>query len=171
VRESAAEVEALQALLDRSDANAGHHLRMIFGGKNRIGASDLIAKLGGIFEMHLGTLSGGGAPLVAPIDGLFLHGKVFFGVPGTAVRARLLRRDARVSASYNEGSFAFIVHGSAVQVDDDSDEAQEMLEVCRELYVALYGPGWIKWQEERKRDYGGTDWSGWIQPRVMFAKG
>ncbi|MGH2760400.1 MAG: hypothetical protein ACRDKJ_12685 [Actinomycetota bacterium] len=170
MRETDAEIDGLQRLLDESDASAGEHLRLIFGGTNRLAANDLAAKLDGIFEMHLATLTVEGAPLVAPIDGMFLHGKVFFSVAGTAVRSRLLRRDARVSASYTDGSFAFIVHGKAIEVPDDSDAAKELLEVARELYVALYGPGWITFHEQRKRENRGRDWSGWIEPRVMFAK-
>lgn len=170
MREKPAEIEQLQQLLDQSDANAGDHLRLIFDGNSRLSAEELIAKLDGIFEMHLSTLSGSGAPLVAPIDGVFLHGKIFLSVAGTAVRSRLLRQDPRVSASYTNGSFAFIVHGRVVEISDESKAAKELLEVVTELYVAIYGPGWIKFREQRKRESKGGDFSGWIEPRAMFAK-
>ncbi len=170
VKETPAEIEQLQLLLDRSDADAGKHLRLIFGGANRLSADDLVAKLDGIFEMHLATLTSNGAPLVAPIDAVLLHGKVFFSVAGTAVRSQLLRHDPRVSASYTDGSFAFIVHGNVVEIADDSEAAKEFLEVARELYVAMYGPGWITFHEQRTREARGRDFSGWIEPRVMFAK-
>jgi hypothetical protein len=170
VRETSAEIENLQQLLDESDANAGEHLRLNFGGANRLSATELVAKLDGIFEMHFATLTREGAPIVAPIDGIFLHGKVFLSVAATAVRSRLLRRDPRVSASYTDGSFAFIVHGQAVEMPDESDAAREVLEVARELYVAMYGPGWITFHEQRKLEKRGRDWSGWVEPRVMFAK-
>ncbi len=170
MRETRAEVEQLQQLLDRSDANAGEHLRLIFDGASRLSADELITKLDGIFEMHLATLTGSGAPLVAPIDGVFLHGKVVFSAAGTAVRSRLLRQDPRVSASYTNGSFAFILHGDVVEVSDDSEAAKEFLEVARELYIAMYGQGWITFHEQRKRDAKGRDFTGWIEPRVMFAK-
>jgi len=169
MRESAAEVEDLQRLLDASDARAGDHLRSIFSAKERISAPDLITKLDGIFEVHLATLTASGAPLVAPIDAMLLHGRIFVGVPATAVRARLLRRDPRVSASYTDGSFAIITHGVGVEIEGGSDAALEALEVTRELYVAMYGQGWLKWSEERQRQ-NGRDWSGFIEPRVMFAK-
>lgn len=170
MRETPSEIESLQELLDASDANAGEHLRSIFGGANRLSATDLIAKLDGIFEIHLATLARDGSPLVAPIDAIFLHGKVFLGVPSSAVRSPLLRRDARVSASYTDDSFGLIVHGDAVEISEASDAGQEFLEVARELYVAIYGPGWITFHEQRKRDKPGRDWSGWINPRAMFAK-
>ena len=170
VRETPEEIENLQQLLDDSDTNAGDHLRLIFGGANRLSAGDLVAKLDGIIEVHLATLTRDGSPLVAPIDAIFLHGKVFVSIAVTAVRSRLLRLDPRVSASYTDGSFAFIVHGRAIEIPEDSDAAREFLEVARELYVALYGPGWLTFHEQRKRDQGGPDWSGWIEPRAMFAK-
>jgi len=170
VKETPDETARLQLLLDESDANAGGHLRLIFGGANRLSAKDLVAKLDGIFEIHLATLTRDGAPLVAPIDAIFLHGNIFLSVASTAVRSRLLRQDPRVSASYTDGSFGFIVHGTAVEVGDDSDAAKEFLEVARELYVAMYGPGWITFHEQRRRENRGRDWSGWIEPRVMFAK-
>jgi hypothetical protein len=82
VRETPADIEWLQQLLDRSDANAGKHLLRIFDGANRLSATGLVAKLDGIFEMHLATLSRDGAPLAAPIDAISLHGKVLFSSAG-----------------------------------------------------------------------------------------
>jgi hypothetical protein len=170
VRETPAEIETLQKLLDESDLNAGEHLRLIFGGANRLSATELIAKLNGIFEIHPATLTRDGSPLVAPIDAIFLHGKVFLSIASTAVRSGLLRRDPRVSVSYTDGSFGLIVHGVAIEIPDESDAAHEFLEVARELYVAMYGPGWITFHEQRRREKQGRDWSGSIDPRVMFAK-
>jgi hypothetical protein len=170
VRETAAEIQALQRLLDQSDANAGPHLRSIFG-KERAGADELIAKLDGIFEMHLAVLTADGSPVVAPIDAIFLHGRVFFGIPAPAVRTKLLRRDQRVSMSYTDGSFAIITHGVAVPVADDSTEGLEFEGVCKELYVALYGPGWLTFYESQKQQNAGqSGFAGYIEPRAMFAK-
>ncbi|MEX2395277.1 MAG: pyridoxamine 5'-phosphate oxidase family protein [Actinomycetota bacterium] len=171
MRETTADLEALQRLLDESDANAGEHLKSIFGGPNRMTATDLADKLGGIFEMNLACLTGDGSPVVAPIDAILLHGKVFFGVPAQAVRTKLLRRDQRVSMSYTDGSFGLIVHGVAVPVADDSVQGLEFEEVAKELYVALYGPGWLTFYEELKRKNAGkTGFAGYIEPRAMFAK-
>jgi hypothetical protein len=75
-----------------------------------------------------------------------------------------------VSVSYTDGSFGLIVHGVAIEIPDESDAAHEFLEVARELYVAMYGPGWITFHEQRKREKQARDWSGSIDPRVMFAK-
>ena len=171
VRETPADVEWLDQLLRESESHAGQHLRTIFGGANRLSATELVAKLDGVFEMHLAVLSGDGAPLVAPIDGIFVHGKVFFSVASTAVRSNLLRRDPRVSTSYADGSFGLIVHGTAVETSDESEIGQELFDVARELYVGMYGAAyWDAVQEQRQRDPREGDYSGWIEPRVMFAK-
>jgi uncharacterized pyridoxamine 5'-phosphate oxidase family protein len=169
VRETSEEVRVLQDLLDRSDANAGDHLRLIFDARSRVTADELVSTLDGIFEIHLAALTATGAPVVAPIDALLLHGKIYFSVASTAVRSRLLRRDPRVSASYTDGSFALIAHGTAIEVAPDSGDARELLDVAKDLYVAMYGEGWLTFHEHRQRE-AGRDWSGWIEPRVMFAK-
>jgi hypothetical protein len=166
MRESAADVEELQHLLNRSRAAAGAHLRLIFDDEHTLLAPDLIAELGGIFEMHLATVAGDGAPLVAPLDGIFFRGRVWFGLPGGSVRARLVRREPRVSASYTKGSFAFVVHGTAREARS-GDRLEEYDAVIRELYVAAYGEGWIEWRAHQRR---ATEFTGWIEPRRMFVK-
>jgi hypothetical protein len=169
MRESESNLQVLQALLDRSYAGAGAHLRSIFDEEHRLTARELADALDGIFEMHLATLAGDGAPLVAPIDGIFCQGKIWFGLPSDSLRARLLRRDARVSASYTRGSFAFIAHGTAREADMETPEAAEFRALAEELYVAQYGPAWVKWAEHRERTHG-PGFTGWIEPRVLFAK-
>jgi hypothetical protein len=96
-----------------------------------------------------------GAPLVAPTDGSFFRGMVWFGLTPRAVRARLVRRDRRVSASYSRESFAFIVHGSALDVGDTDPASAEYEALVRELYVATCGPGWIEWYEQLRNSRDG----------------
>ena len=171
MRESTADVAALQRVLDVSRAAAGAHLRAIFDDDHALRATDVIAELDGIFEMHLATVAADGAPLVAPVDGIFFRGRVWFGLPGGSVRARLVRREPRVSASYTKDSFAFIVHGSARRADGRDDQLGEFDALMQELYVAEYGPGWIEWREQQRRaDAAGRSFTGWIEPRRMFVK-
>jgi hypothetical protein len=170
MRETDAELTDLQSLMDRSLGAAGRHLRATFADEQRLTAEEFVAALDGIFEMHLAAVTSTGAPLVAPTDGIFLRGKVWFGFPARAVRARLLRRDPRVSASYSKKSFAFIAHGSAQEVDEANPAWPEYEALLRELYVAEYGPGWIDWYEELREQPRGSGFTGYIEPRVMFAK-
>jgi hypothetical protein len=170
MRETSADLRELQQLLDGSFAAAGAHLRSIFDEQSRLTAEGVVGALDGIFEMHLATVTGAGAPLVAPLDGIFFKGKIWFGFPDRSVRARLVRRDPRVSASYTRGPVAFIVHGTAHEVDDH-EVPPEYDALMRDLYAAQYGPGWIDWYERQRRDrVPGAGFGGYIEPRRMFAK-
>lgn len=164
MRETKAELASLQALLDRSFAGSGKHLREAFQQSKRPSADQLVAALPDIFEMHLAVVTQAGAPLSAPIDALFLHGRVWFGLPGGSVRAPIVQREQRVSASFVGDGIAFIVHGTAVAAD-----AAEFEEVCRDLYVARYGPAFLEWQQEQQAKPAPAGFGGYIEPRVMFA--
>src|SRR5262245_45688985 len=97
------DLRALETLLSESHRMGGRHLRSIFTDAARPSAAELVRKLSNIFEVHLATTTVGGAPLVAPVDGCFFKGKLWFGVPADSLRTTLLRRDPRVSASYTDG--------------------------------------------------------------------
>ena len=170
MRETREDLTRLQSAIDRSFDASGSHLSSIFGEEHRLDARELVAALEGIFEMHLAAVTSSGAPLVAPVDGIFFRGKVWFGLPADAVRARLVRLDPRVSASYSCGSFAFILHGSAHEVDDADPRWPEYEAAMRELYVAQYGVGWIDWYEQMREHTTGQGFTGYIEPRVLFAK-
>jgi hypothetical protein len=170
MRENETDLTQLQRLLDRSLGAAGPHLRSIFDDSNRLAAEELVATLDDIFEMHLAVVASTGAPLVAPTDGIFFRGRIWFGLPADAVRARLVRHDPRVSASYTRSSFAFIVHGKAQPADEASDAWKEYEGLLRDLYVAQYGPGWTEWYERLRQQPRGSSFSGYIEPRAMFAK-
>lgn len=100
MRETDEDLERLQALLERSFDRSGEHLRSAFGQEHRLSAASLVDRLPGLFEMHFAVIAADGAPLVAPVDGFVLRGKICLGLPAPAVRARLVRRDPRVSASF-----------------------------------------------------------------------
>jgi len=164
VHETPADLEELQRRLDGSVAAAGEHLRRIFDDAHRPSAADVCAALGGIVEVDLACVTRDGAPIVAPIDAIFFRGRLWVGIPSPAVRARLVRRDPRVSAAYNHEGFALIVHGTLREPDHLGTGYRALM---RDLYVAAYGPGWLDW-------YNGLDHSGdvvgWIDPRRVFAR-
>ena len=168
MRETTEDLDRLQRVLDDSRAAAGAHLRNAFGESN-ITAAEVVATFDGIVEMHLAVVTRDGAPLVAPVDGMFVHGRITFGLPATSVRTRVLRRDPRASASFNEGSSAFIVHGTVRELAPGSVEAEEYEDLVKELYAARYGPAWLDWFEAQQRD-GPPGFAGWIEPRRLFAK-
>jgi hypothetical protein len=90
LRETAADIAWLQALIDASHARAGAHLRSIFDDDRRVAASDLPARLDGVQILHLATVTSACEPRVAPVDGLFIHCRWHFGTAPGALRARQL---------------------------------------------------------------------------------
>lgn len=98
----------LQLVLDESAERSGGHLRSAFAQERRPSARELVDALPGIFEMHLAVVTSDGAPLVAPIDGIIYRGRVWLELPPDAVRARLVRRDTRVSWTAGPGVTGFI---------------------------------------------------------------
>ncbi|HUP86834.1 MAG TPA: hypothetical protein VM143_14345 [Acidimicrobiales bacterium] len=141
-------------MLDASIERGGEHLRSAFGQETRPTASQVVEALPGIFEMHFAVVTAEGAPLVAPIDGILYRGRVWVGIPPRAVRARLVRRDPRVSASYNASEFAFIVHGQFHEPSYDDGERLGFAELARSLYIGQYGDWFGPWMDERDRTTG-----------------
>lgn len=166
------DVRALQALIDRSYARASAHLKSIFKKADQPSAEELIASLDGIFEIHLATTNRDGAPRVAPIDAIFFQARIWFGVPGAAARIPLFRRDDRISASFTRGkTFAFIVHGTTVEVSEYDPLFAEYETYSRSLYVDLYGPQWVDWHErEQLKPNAGREFTAWIDADRFFVK-
>ncbi len=169
VHESDDDLAALQAVLDSSASRSGDHLLSAFARDRWISARELAGELSGIFELHLAALSGNGAPLVAPVDAIFFKGRVWVGLPGASLRSKLLRRDPRVSVSFARGDLALIVHGTFQGVSRSEAEAAGYSELVRDLYIDLYGDGFGDWLDQ-KQQIPNSDLTGFVEPRVMFAK-
>ncbi len=170
MRESPVDLQHLQDALDESYRNAGGHIRNIFTEESRICASDLVDLLPGVFEIHLAVTTVDGAPVSAPIDAVLFEGRVWFGLPRNSLRAKLVRRNPRVSGSYTRGdSFALIVHGKAVEVSTSDARYATYFDHVFNLYVSMYGPKWSKWYEENRENIE-AGYHGWIEPRWIFAK-
>jgi nitroimidazol reductase NimA-like FMN-containing flavoprotein (pyridoxamine 5'-phosphate oxidase superfamily) len=168
VYESESDRKALQELLDRSDAAAGEQLRSIITAARRLRAEQVVDLLRGVFVLNLATVTARGEPLVAPVDGVFFRGRVWFGLPPGSVRGRHVRARPQVSAVYQEGEEScVIVHGRAREVDLDAAEGAEALAYFREVY----GRAWDYWHTEHYKDREGRGWNGWIEARRMFAMG
>lgn len=165
MHETEDDLAVLQEQLDRSFAAAGPHLRNIFEERNRPAAADLARALDGIEEVHVGCTTGDGAPIVAPVDGIFYRGHWWIGFPSGSVRAGLVRRDPRVSVSYNEDGVTVIVHGAIVEPAPDRQAAYDAL--MRELYVKQYGDWWGEWFDSLDKSGGA---GGYVEPRRFFAQ-
>ncbi|HWM56017.1 MAG TPA: hypothetical protein VNO20_11580 [Solirubrobacterales bacterium] len=96
MHETAAELEELQRLLDRSYERAGAHLRGIWGEDSRLDAQGLVDELPGVQVLDLATVTPRSEPRVAPVDGFFFFAATSGSAPhrtrsasGTSARTRL----------------------------------------------------------------------------------
>ena len=143
MHESAADIEALQELLDRSYAAAGVYLLRIHTPERRLSAEQVIDRLTGMCLLTLATVTAGCRPIVGPVDGIFYRGAFHFGSSPDSVRFRHIRTRPHVSATHVPSEeLAITVHGRAVPVDIHGDEGGGFRRALLEVYVARYGPDW-----------------------------
>jgi hypothetical protein len=143
MHESAADMQRLQALLDRSYAGAGEHLLRIHTPERRASAEDVVARLSGMCLLVVATASADGRPFTGPVDGIFYRGAFHFGSSPDSLRFRHLRARPQVSATHLPAEeFGVVVHGRAVPVDvapgGDAGFRQALLDV----YFPRYGEEW-----------------------------
>jgi hypothetical protein len=139
MRETAADLEALQALLDRSYEAAGPHLRRIITPERRLDAAQTAERLTGMCLLTLATVTADGRPIAGPVDGIFFRGAFHFGSSPDSVRFRHIRARPQVSATHVPSEeLAVTVHGRAVPVEPKGDFRACLLDV----YVPRYGPEW-----------------------------
>jgi len=143
VHESADDIAQVQALLDRSYAAAGPHLRSIHTERRRMSGADLVARLQGMCLLVLATVSSAGRPVTGPVDGVFHRGAFHFGTSPDAVRWRHLEGNPAVSATHLPSEdWAVIVHGTAVPADVSRADPEGLRATLLEVYTPRYGAGW-----------------------------
>jgi hypothetical protein len=141
VHETPEDMRALQALLDRSYAGAGSHLRSITTPDRRVSAEDLVRELTGMRLLMVATVTADCRPIAGPLDGIFYRGAFHFGTAPDSLRYRHLLARPQVSASHvPREEFAVNVHGRAVPVKPQGGFRETLLEV----YVPRYGAEWEK---------------------------
>lgn len=93
MRETTADLTALQALIDRSHANTKPHMRgIIHPGRYSLTVAQVVKLFDGMKTITVAAPAPNGDPLVGPMDRWFLHGKFFWSSGGDAVRIRGLRK-------------------------------------------------------------------------------
>jgi hypothetical protein len=143
VRETPADIEALQALLDSSQAAAGPHLQRIITPERRLSATQVADRLTGMCLLALATVTADGRPIVGPVDGIFYRGSFHFGTSPDAVRARHIRRRPQVSATHLPSEeLAITAHGRAVLIDVAVPEHADFRDTLLEIYTPRYGEQW-----------------------------
>jgi hypothetical protein len=146
MHETTEDLEALQALIDRSYAGAGDHTLRIHTPERRLTAEQVCSRLQGMSLLALGTVSKAGRPVVGPVDGIFYRGAFHFGSSPDSVRARHIATRPWVSATHLPGEeLAVTVHGRAEVVDVSSGPFRDVL---LGIYVPRYGESWAEMLEE-----------------------
>jgi hypothetical protein len=159
MHETAEDLVALQALIDRSYAGAGEHLLRIHTPERRLTAEQVSERLQGMSLLSLATVSASGRPVVGPVDGIFFRGAFHFGSSPDSVRGRHIAARPWVSATHLPGEeLAVTVHGRAEQVDVSSGPFRQAL---LDIYVPRYGESWSEMLEN-----GAVYWR--IEPERMF---
>jgi hypothetical protein len=128
MRETPAELERLQILLDDSIRHASPFLRSSFEmPEHSLSAAQLAARLEGALVVALGTVTARGEPRVSPVSALFLHASFFVPTVSEAARARDVARRPGASLTYFEGTeLAVIAHGRATVIDPDHRDFAEL---------------------------------------------
>jgi hypothetical protein len=136
LNETDEDLRALQEVLDASYARAGKHLRSIWSEDTRLDARELSVELPGVEVLDLATVTPGGEPRVAPVDGLFFRGHFWFGSAESSARFRNIRANPAVSAAVTRGleTFLVIVHGHATETDPRGPQAAGFADHARAVY-------------------------------------
>jgi hypothetical protein len=128
MRETTADLEALQALLDRSIEGAGAFLRSSFQmPEHSLSAGQLAGHLDGSLTVALATTTARGEPRVAPISALFVRARFCVPSVAQAARSRHLAQRPAASLTYFEGNdLAVIAHGQVAIVPDGDSAFDEL---------------------------------------------
>lgn len=174
MHETPEDLSELQRVIDASYASAGEHIRSILRPELRSSADDLARALTGIFIINLATVTAKCEPLVAPVDGLFYRGRLWFGLPPRSLRARLVRARPAVSATFMEGELnhpggrCLIIHGVARQVT----YGHPMNAGYSRYALPLYGlPIPDDLEDDAEERPPPKDFTGYIEPRRVYAQG
>lgn len=166
MHETAEDLRELGRVLDASYAAASAHLRSILRPERRMTPEQVVRALRGVFVLHLATVTASGAPRVAPVDGLFYRGRLWFGLPPGALRQRHVRARPRVSATWTVGEeLVVIVHGTARAIEEGDPDHAGYVGYCREVYGAEAFAYW----RDHYADRGGRELTARIDPERMFA--
>ncbi len=156
--ETDVELAQLQALLDRSMADAKPHLTSIVSSDRRLNARQVCTYMQNVKHITLATVTKAGEPFIGPLDGWFLHGQFVASTAGNSLRVRHLRRNAAVSVCHLDGdNISIWAHGKAVILDRDDPLARAYDGIA----TATYGSSPYTFGEDIVVMR--------IEPRVLFA--
>ena len=112
--ETEAELDELQALLDRSLSQSTAHLQsIVVAGERTLTARQLVRVVTGMSTLAISTVTATGEPRISGIDGHFLHGRWVFGTARSAAKAKHLEARPSVSVAHMRGEeLGVFTHGT-----------------------------------------------------------
>jgi len=129
------ELVALDALLASSFAGAGGHLTGIIGVDRRLSSRDLVRYLVGTRHFVVATVTKAGEPRCSAVDGLFLHGDLWFTTSADALKAKHLEARPALSAAHVVGDdVGVFIHGRARVVRGGAGEADLIRHYWTDIY-------------------------------------
>jgi general stress protein 26 len=145
VRETSAELDALQRLLDHSRATATEHLRGIINDRRTLSAADVSALLAGMKVIALATVTARGQPRISAVDGHFIHGTWTWSTSGSSAKARHLEARPAVSIAHVDNEdLAVFAHGNAERLGSSDPRWDETLS----HWTAHYDGSPLEWGDD-----------------------
>ena len=143
MHETAEDLVALQALLDRSYEASGAHFREVTTPERRLDAQQVADRLVGMTLLVLATVTADGRPIGGPVDGIFFRGAFYFGTSSESIRFRHVQRRGWVSATHLPGEeFSVTVHGRGIPIEASAESERGFRRALLDIYVPRYGAQW-----------------------------
>lgn len=147
MRETEAELDELDALLDRSLSGATAHLRAIIQpGERTLTGRQLVTVLSGMCVLTLATVTATGEPRVSAVDGHFLHGRWIFSTERSSAKARHLKRRPAASVAHLRGEeLGVFTHGTGDLLNPADGPADPEFGSILQYLTDHYGDSPLNW--------------------------
>lgn len=135
MRETAADIEFLQRLMDETLVDITPHMASIVTADKRLRASQVVHYLEGIKYVAFGSVTPAGEPRVSPLDSVFVHGRFTLSTDSSAARVTNLRRNPACSLVHMvDDTIAIVVHGQVQWITRDDADHGEIHSVWTSVY-------------------------------------
>jgi uncharacterized pyridoxamine 5'-phosphate oxidase family protein len=135
MRETAADIEFLQRLMDETLADINPHMASIVTADKRLRASQVVRYLDGIKHVAFGSVTPAGEPRVSPLDSVFVRGRFTLSTDSSAARVANLRHNPACSLVHMVGdTVAIVVHGRVEWMTRDHADHAEIHSIWTSAY-------------------------------------
>jgi Pyridoxamine 5'-phosphate oxidase len=135
MRETAADIEFLQRLMDETLADITPHMASIVSPDKRLRATQVVRYLDGVKYVAFGSVTPAGEPRVSPLDSVFVRGRFTLSTDNSAARVANLRHNPACSLVHMVGdAIAIVVHGRAEWITRDHADHDEIHSIWTSAY-------------------------------------